>query len=349
MTQPTDATTPTAPTTPTATTTKSMRAIVQDRYGTAEVLRLAEQPVPEIGDDDVLVRVHAAGMDRGTWHLMVGLPYLIRLGYGFKGPRQPVAGIDLAGTVVATGSKVTRFNEGDEVYGTGRGTFAEYAAAPESKLAAKPTNLSFERAAAVPVSALTALQGLTDVGQVADGQHVLITGASGGVGTYAVQLAKALGTEVTGVASTSKLDLVRSLGADHVLDYTRGEFPDDPQRYDLILDIAGNTSVAKLRSLLAKKGTLVIVGGEEGGRWLGGIDRNLRALALSPFVSQRLTMFISKETHVDLERLTAYIESGDLVPSVDSIVPLADAPDAMRRLESGDVRGKIVVSIAEHS
>jgi NADPH:quinone reductase-like Zn-dependent oxidoreductase len=326
-----------------------MRAIVHDEYGNADVLRLDERPVPEIGDDGVLVRVEAAAMDRGTWHLMVGLPYLIRLGYGFRGPRQPVAGIDLAGTVVAVGSKVTRFSEGDEVYGTGRGTFAEFAAAPASTLAPKPANLSFQQAAAVPVSALTALQALTDVGKLAAGQRVLITGASGGVGSHAVQLATALDAEVTGVASTGKLDHVRSLGADHVIDYTCEDFADGTRRYDLIIDIAGNTPVSKLRAALADKGTLVIVGGEEGGPWIGGIDRNLRALAISPFVSQRLTMFISKENHVDLERLTEFIEAGDLAPAIDSVVALADAPDAMRRLEAGEVRGKVVISVVDES
>ena len=331
------------------TTPASMRAIVQDAYGSADVLQLADRPVPEVGDDEVLVRVHAAGLDRGTWHLMAGLPYLIRPAYGFRGPRQPIAGIDLAGTVVAVGADVSRFLPGDEVYGTGTGTFAEYAVAPESKLARKPTNIGFEQAAAVPVSALTALQGLTDVGKVAKGQHVLITGASGGVGTYAVQLAKAVGAEVTAVCSTPKIDAVRSLGADHVIDYTRDDFADGSIRYDLILDIAGNSRLSKLRSALTEKGTLVIVGGEEGGRWIGGIDRNLRALALSPFISQRLTMFVSKETHVDLERLTSYIESGDVTPAVDSVVPLADAPAAMRRLEDGEVRGKVVISVQDES
>ncbi|MDX2379220.1 MAG: NAD(P)-dependent alcohol dehydrogenase [Acidimicrobiia bacterium] len=331
------------------TTPASMRAIVQDEYGSADVLQLTDRPVPEAGDDEVLVRVHAAGLDRGTWHLMAGLPYLIRPAYGFRGPRQPIAGIDLAGTVVAVGADVSRFGPGDEVYGTGSGTFAEYAVTSESKLSRKPTNINFEQAAAVPVSALTALQGLTDVGHVAAGQRVLIIGASGGVGSYAVQLAKVFGAEVTAVSSTSKVDVVRSLGADHVIDYTRDDFADGSTQYDLILDIAGNTRLSKLRSALTEKGTLVIVGGEEGGRWIGGIDRNLRALALSPFISQRLTMFVSKETHVDLQRLTEFIESGDLTPSVDSVVPLADAPDAMRRLEAGEVRGKTVISIADES
>jgi NADPH:quinone reductase-like Zn-dependent oxidoreductase len=331
--------------TPPLTIPARMRAIVQDEYGAADVLHPADIAVPECGKNDVLVHIHAAGLDRGTWHLMAGLPYLIRPAYGFRGPRQPIAGIDLAGTVVEVGAEVTRFGAGDEVYGTGTGTFAEYTAAPESKLARKPTNLSFEQAAAVPVSALTAIQGLTDVGRVAAGQQVLITGASGGVGTYAVQIAKALGAEVTGVCSTSKIELVRSLGADHVVDYTNDDFTDGARDYDLILDIAGNTPVSKLRSTLAEKGTLVIVGGEEGGRWIGGIHRNLGALAVSPFVSQRLTMFVSKETHVDLERLTEFIESGDLTPAIDSIVPLAEAPDAMRRLEAGEVHGKIAISV----
>ena len=322
-----------------------MRAIVQDAYGAADVFRVAEIDRPSITGSEVLVRVHAAGLDRGTWHLMTGLPYPVRLVSGVRRPKNPVPGLDLAGTVVAVGSGVTRFTVGDEVYGIGRGSFAEYAPAREGKLARKPVNLTFEQAAVVPVSGLTALQGLRDAGRVQAGQSVLIVGASGGVGTYAVQIARAFGAEVTGVCSAAKADLVRSLGAEHVLDYTREDFADGSHRYDLILDIGGNASLSRLRRALAPRGTLVIVGGEGGDAWTGGLDRQLRALALSPFVRQRLTSFISKERYVDLERLTELIEAGAVTPSIDRTYPLREVADAMRHLEAGRARGKVAITI----
>ncbi len=229
-----------------------MRAVVQHEYGSADVLRVAEIDRPTIRADEVLIRVHAAGLDRGTWHFMAGMPYLFRLmGPGFRKPKNPVLGLDVAGTVVAVGAEVTRFGVGDEVFGISKGSFAEYAAAREDKLARKPANLTFDQAAVLPVSGLTALQSLLDVGRVEAGQHVLIVGASGGVGTYAVQIARASGAEVTGVCSTAKVDLVRSIGADHVLDYTRDDFATGPQRYDLILDIGGNSPLPRLRRALA--------------------------------------------------------------------------------------------------
>ncbi|HXA58265.1 MAG TPA: NAD(P)-dependent alcohol dehydrogenase [Streptosporangiaceae bacterium] len=323
----------------------TMRAIVQDAYGSADVLRLARITPPEIADNEVLLRVHAAGLDRGTWHLMTGRPYLLRLGFGIRGPKNPVPGRDVAGTVVAAGSAVTRFAAGDEVFGIGQGSFAEYAVAREDKLARKPVNATFEQAAVVAVSALTALQGLCDAGRVEQGQKVLVIGASGGVGTYAVQLAKAFGAEVTGVCSTTKLDLVRSLGADHVIDYTRDDFADGMHRYDLILDIAGNPAPSRLRRALAPTGTAVIVGGEEGGSWTGGMDRQLRALALSRFVRQRLTSFICKERSSDLERLTELIEAGKVTPSIDRTYPLDQVPEAMRHLEAGKARGKVAITV----
>jgi len=323
-----------------------MRAIVQHAYGSADVLRLAEIAKPDIAANEVLVKVRAAGLDRGTWHLMTGQPYLIRImGFGFRGPKNPVPGLDVAGTVVAVGADVTRFQAGDEVFGISKGSFAEYAAAREDKLAHKPAGLNFEQAAVVPVSALTAIHGLRDVGRVEAGQKVLIVGASGGVGTYAVQLAKAFGAEVTGVCSTGKVDLVRSIGADQVVDYTREDFADGVQRYDLILDIGGNSRLSRLRRALTPTGTLVIVGGEEGGKWTGGIDRQIRALALSMFVRQRLTMFISKEHHADLGTLSQLIEAGQVAPIVDKTYPLAEVPDAMRHLEAGHARGKIAITI----
>lgn len=322
-----------------------MQAMVQTGYGSTDVFTLAEIERPRIAEDEVLVRVHAAGLDRGTWHMMTGRPYLLQvIGFGFRRPKNPIPGIDVAGTVAEVGSSVTRFAIGQPVYGMSRGSFAEYAAVPESKLAAKPANLSFEQAAVVPISAGTALQALSDSGRVEQGQKVLVLGASGGVGSFAVQLAKAFGAEVTGVASPGKQDFVRSLDADHVLDYTREDFADGSEHYDLILDIAGNPSLARLRRVLAPAGTAVIVGGEGGGDWTGGFGRSLRAPLLSPFVSQRLTMLASKERGSDLERLAEHLTSGAVTPRVDRSFPLERVPEAMRRLEAGGVCGKIAIT-----
>jgi NADPH:quinone reductase-like Zn-dependent oxidoreductase len=322
-----------------------MQAIIQRAYGTSDVFEYGEAERPIIEAGEVLVEVRAAGLDRGTWHLMAGIPYVMRIaGFGLRAPKTTVPGLDLAGVVVEVGSAVTRFKPGDEVFGIGRGSFAQLAAAREDKLARKPSNLTFEQAAAVPVSGGPALQGLVDVGRLQAGQSVLITGASGGVGTYAVQIAKALGAVVTGVASTAKLDLVRSLGADHVVDYTREDFADGRQQYDLILDLAGNASLSRLRGALTPHGTAVLAGGEEGGRWFGGNDRQLRALALSPFVGQRLTTFIAKEHHSSLERLTELIEAGRVVPAIERTFPLREARAAMRHLEAGRARGKLVIT-----
>jgi NADPH:quinone reductase-like Zn-dependent oxidoreductase len=322
----------------------TMRAIVQDAYGSTEVLRLDEIPRPAIAANEVLVEVRAAGLDRGTWHFMTGKPYVMRLVVGVRKPKYAVAGSDLAGTVVAVGADVTRFRVGDEVFGIARGSFAEYAAAREDKLAHKPAGLTFAQAAVVPVSASTALQGLRDAGRVQAGQQVLIVGASGGVGTYAVQLAKAFGAEVTGVSSTAKVDLVRSIGADRVIDYTREDFTGGAGRYDLILDIGGNTALSRLRRALTPTGKLVIVGGEHGGN-LTGMGRQLRAVALSPFVRQRLTMLVSKEHHTYLDALRPLIEAGDVTPTLDRTYPLAQARQAMADLEAGAVRGKVAITM----
>jgi len=324
----------------------AMRAIVQDRYGSADALRLASTARPRVADRQVLLRVHAAGLDRGVWHQMTGRPYLGRLAFGVRRPRNPVPGTDVAGTVVAVGSAVTKFSVGDEVFGFGRGSFAEYAAAGEDKLAHKPVNTTFEQAATVPVSAATALQALSDVGRIRSGQQILIIGASGGVGSYAVQLAKAFGAEVTGVCSTGKLDLVQSLGADYVIDYTGADFAEAAPRYDLILDIAGNPSLSRLRKALTPTGTAVIVGGEASGNWTG-MSRQLRAVAMSPLVGQRLTMFVAKQRSSDLERLAELIGAGVVTPSVDRIYPLERVPEAMRYLEGGKVRGKLAISMLD--
>jgi NADPH:quinone reductase-like Zn-dependent oxidoreductase len=324
----------------------TMRAIVQDRYGSVEALRLSRVDTPQIAEDEVLVQVRAAGLDRGTWHTMTGQPYLMRvLGFGLRAPKNPVPGLDVAGTVVALGAAVTGFSIGEEVFGISRGSFAEYAAVRAGKLSRKPANLTFAEAAAVPISAGTALQALTDIGKVRKGQRVLVIGASGGVGSYAVQLAKAFEAEVTGVCSTAKLELVTSLGADHVVDYTRQDFADGTSTYDLIIDIAGNSSLMRLRRALTPTGTLVIVGGEEGGKWTGGFGRSLRAPLLSPFVRQRLTMLASKERASDQERLTPLIEAGRVTPRVDRTYPLDRVADAMRHLEAGTVRGKVVITV----
>ncbi|MBD8870335.1 NAD(P)-dependent alcohol dehydrogenase [Nocardioides donggukensis] len=320
-----------------------MRAIVQERYGDVDTLELREVDPPVPGPDQVLVRVRAAGVDRGTWHLMTGLPLVARLGLGLRRPKWPTPGRDLAGVVDAVGEGVTRFAIGDEVFGTAGGSFADLAVAPEKRLALKPAALSFEEAAAVPVSAMTALQGLRRVGRVRAGQSVLVTGASGGVGSYAVQLAKAFGAEVTGEASGAKLDLVRSLGADHVIDYTTEELGADGRRYDLVLDIAGQRPLRRMRRLVTPRGTLVIVGGENGERWLGGIHRQLGALLLSPFVRQRLASFVSSENAADLETLADLAEQGAFRPALDQTFPLEAAAKAISHLASGHARGKIVV------
>jgi NADPH:quinone reductase-like Zn-dependent oxidoreductase len=338
-------TTTTQPSTqPPTSTTGTMNAVLQDRYGTSEVLHLSTRPRPVVADHEVLVHVRAAGLDRGTEHLINGKPYAMRLAFGMRRPKNPVPGRDVAGIVVEVGASVTRFAPGDEVYGVAAGSFAEYAVAREDKLASKPVNLSFEQAAAVPVSAGTALRALVDVGRVQAGQSVLVLGASGGVGSYAVQLAKAFGAEVTGVSSAAKQDLVRALGADHVLDYARDDFADGHARYDLIIDIAGNPSLRRLRRALKPRGTAVFVGGENAGA-VTGMGRQLRGALLSPFIRQRLVLLIAKESGSDYERLAELIQAAQVVPSIDRTYPLDQVPHAVRQLEAGRVRGKIVITV----
>jgi NADPH:quinone reductase-like Zn-dependent oxidoreductase len=324
----------------------TMRAIVQDTYGSADVLELRDIDRPDIKSDEVLVHVHAAGVDQGVWHVMAGLPYPIRLaGYGLRAPKSPIRGTDVAGVVEAVGDDVTRFQPGDEVFGIAKGSYAEYARASEDRLALKPANLTLEQAAVVAISGLTALQGIRDHAKVSPGQKVLIVGASGGVGTFAVQLAKAFGAEVTGVCSTAKVDMVRSIGADHVIDYTHDDFADGDERYDAILDIGGNASLSRLRSALTPKGTLVIAGGETDGRLLGGSDRQVRAIVLSRFVGQKLGAFVAKENHEDMIVLKELIESGKVTPVIDRTYPLSEVPDAIRYMRDGHASGKVGIDV----
>ena len=323
----------------------SVKAIIRDAYGSVDVLRLADIDQSVAGDADVLVRVHAAGVDQGVWHLMTGTPYVMRLaGFGIRAPKNPLLGYDVAGRVEAVGAQVTEFQTGQEVFGTCRGSFAEYAVARPDRLLSKPDNVSFEQAAAVPISGYAALQAVRQHGGVRPGQRVLIIGAGGGVGTLAVQIAKAEGAEVTGVCSASKTELVRSVGADHVIDYSREDFADGRTRYDVILDIAGNRSLSELRRALTPRGTLVIVGGEDAGNWLG-VRRQLRAAALSPFVRQKLGFFISKERRQDLEELRRLLEAGTIRPVVDRTFALEEVPAAIRYLRDGHARGKVVITI----
>ena len=323
-----------------------MKAIVQHTYGPPEILEFRDIDAPVAGDDEVLVQVQAAGVDPGVWHQMSGLPYLMRfIGFGLRAPKVPVRGRDVAGRVAAVGKNVTSLRPGDEVFGICEGSFAEYACAPADRFVPKPANLTFEQAAAVPISGITALQSLRDCGKVQQGQRVLIIGAGGGIGSFAVQLAKAFGADVTGVCSTSKLDLVRGLGADDVIDYTREDFTDGTHRYDIVLDTAGNRPLTRLRRTLAPRGTLVIVGSEGAGNWLGGIDRVLRATLLSPFVGQQLRGQLTKERMDDLRTLRELIEDGRLMPLLDRTFPLSEAADAVRYVHNGHSRGKVVVTV----
>ena len=324
-----------------------MKAIIQDRYGSPDVLSLGEMDKPVVGNDDVLVRVHGAGVDPGVWHLMSGLPYLVRvMGFGLRKPKNPVRGRDLAGHVESVGKNVTRLQPGDDVFGTCDGSFAEYVCAREDKLSRKPANLNFEQAAAVPISACAALHGLREAGKIQTGQRVLIIGAAGGVGTFAVQLARIFGADVTGVCGATKTDLVRSIGADHVIDYTREDFTATGQRYDLILDTAGNRPLSHLQRALGPHGTLVIVGGEGGGKWLAGFDRQIiRAPILSLFVSQKLCGLISRETREDLQFLTELIEAGKLTPVIDRTYLLSEAAEAVGYVAEGHARGKVVLTV----
>jgi NADPH:quinone reductase-like Zn-dependent oxidoreductase len=323
-----------------------MKAIVQDKYGSADVLELRDIEKPVAGDDDLLIQVHAAGVDPGVWHLMTGLPYLVRImGVGFSAPKIRIRGRDVAGTVAAVGKNLTQFKPGDVVYGICAGSFAEYVCAKPALFAHKPANLSLEQAAAVPISGMTALNGLRDVGKIQPRQKVLIIGAAGGVGTYAVQLAKAFGAVVTGVCSTSKAEMVRDIGADEVIDYTREDFTDGARRFDLVLDTAGRRPLSQLRRALTAEGTIVIVGGEGGDRWLGGFQRQILAPLRALFTKQKLLGLMFKERQQDLLTLKELIEAGKLTPVLDRTYPLSEAAQAIRYLEQGHARGKVVLTV----
>jgi NADPH:quinone reductase-like Zn-dependent oxidoreductase len=324
-----------------------MKAIVQDRYGEADVLEFRDVEEPQVGEHDVLIRVRAAGAGPDVWHIMAGKPYMARPVLGLFRPKVPIRGWDVAGMVEAVGSAVTEFAPGDEVMGEAqRGSFAELTVAPADKLVRKPSRLSFEQAAAVPVSGTTAIQALRDHGHVQAGQPVLVIGAGGGVGTFTVQIAKAMGAIVTGVASTSKLDLLRSIGADEVIDYTREDFTDGSRTWDLIVDTAGRRPLRELRRALTPKGRLVVVGGDGGGPWTGGFFKGiLRGPILSMFVGQKLGGFTAKTTREDLQALSELIEAGSVTPVVDRTFELVEAADAVRYLAEGHPAGKIVVTV----
>jgi NADPH:quinone reductase-like Zn-dependent oxidoreductase len=323
-----------------------MKAIVYHEYGSPDVLELREIDKPVVEDDEVLVRVRAASANPADWHFMRGQPYIMRPQSGLRRPRNSVLGRDISGQVEAVGKDVTRFRPGDEVFGdVETAGFAEYRCVTEGFLGPKPANLTFEQAAAVPLAALTALQGLRDAGQVQPEQKVLIIGASGGVGTFAVQIAKWLGADVTGVCSTRNVEMVRSLGADHVIDYTQEDFTQSGQKYDLILQLAGTRSPSDCRRALTPKGTLVLSSGESDGRWIGPVDRIIKAVALSPFVSQKLGSFLAKPNEEDLQFLKELIEAGKVKPVIDRRYPLSEAPEAIRYLEEGHARGKVVITV----
>jgi len=322
-----------------------MKAIVYDRYGSADVLELKDVDAPAVKDDQVLVRVRAASANPLDWHFMRGLPYVARGQIGLRGPKRRVLGNDMAGEVEAVGTKVTRFRPGDAVMGDVSGSFAEYASVPEDILGLKPANLTFEQAATVPVAGVTALQGLRDRGRIRAGQKVLIIGASGGVGTFAVQIAKWFDADVTGVCSTRNMEMVRAIGADHVMDYTQEDFTRGGQTYDLIFQLAGTQSPSECRRALTPRGTLLLSSGESSGRWIGPIGRIIKAVVLSPFVRQRLVPFVAKRSNEDLQVLKELIEAGKVSPVIDRTYPLSEVPEAIRYMEKGHARGKVAITV----
>src|ERR687893_2759963 len=324
-----------------------MKSMVNMKYGAPDVLKVTEVERPTPKDDEVVLKVHAASVNPADWHILRGAPYLARMQFGLRKPKDRVLGCDVAGHIEALGKNVTMLKPGEEVFGSpfmhGLGAFAEWVCISEDLLAPKPANLSFEQAAAVPVAASTALQGLRDHGRIEPGYKVLIIGASGGVGTFAVQIAKSFDAEVTGVCSTRNVDMVRSLGADHVIDYTREDFTQSGQKYDLIFQLAGTRSPSECRRALTSRGTLVLSSGESEGRWIGPVARIIKALVLSPFVSQKMASFTVKPNKEDLRFLTELIESGKLTPVIDRTYSLSETPEAIRYLEEGHARAKVVI------
>ena len=326
-----------------------MRAIVYTEYGPPDVLQFTEVAKPIPKDDEVLIRIRAASVNPLDWHYMRGTPYVVRAKAGLRKPKVTRLGVDMAGQVEAVGKKVTQFQLGAGVFGACKGAFAEYVCAAEGALVLKPANVTFEQAAAVPVAAFSALQGLRDKGQIQRGQKVLINGAAGGVGTFAVQIAKVFGADVTGVCSTRNLDMVRSIGAHHVIDYTQKDFTKSGQRYDLIFDSVGNHSLADCRRALTTEGTLVLVGGPDTGRWLGPLTGMLKAVVLSWFVSQKLLPFLAHLSKDDLIVMRELLEAGKIAPVIDRSYPLSNVPEAIRYLEEGHARGKVVITMEPRS
>jgi NADPH:quinone reductase-like Zn-dependent oxidoreductase len=326
-----------------------VKAIARDSYGSPDVLELTDIDKPEPRDDEVLLRVHAASVNPADWHILRGVPYIARMQFGLRKPKDRVLGCDVAGHIEAVGKNVTMLQPGEEVFGSpfmhGLGAFAEWVCISEDLLAPKPANLSFEQVAAVPLAASTALQGLRDQGRIEPGYKVLIIGASGGVGTFAVQIAKSFDAEVSGVCSTRNVETVRSLGAEHVIDYTQEDFTHSEQKYDLIFQLAGTLSPSECRSALTPNGTLLISSGESEGRWIGPVDRVIKGLVLSAFVSQKMASFTVKPNREDLQLLKQFIEDGTLTPVIDRTYPLAQVPEAIRYLEEGHARGKVVITL----
>lgn len=321
-----------------------MLAIVREKYGSPDVLELRDINTPPVADTDVLVRIRAASVNALDWHFLRGEPYLVRLSEGLRRPKSQVLGRDMAGTVEAVGRSVTQFAPGDEVFGAPAGSFAEYVTAPERSLAKKPPRLSFEQAAAIPIAGFTALQALRDKADVQSGQRVLVNGASGGVGTFAVQIAKALGADVTGVCSTRNMDIARSIGADQVIDYTREDFAQSEQRFDVVLDVAANRSLRDCRRVLAANGAFVLIGAPKG-NWMGPLVKPITVMAISRFSDQRLLPFLARSTRDDLEVLKELVERGSLMPVIDRTYTLANTADAIRYVEAGHARGKVIVTM----
>jgi len=327
---------------------RPMTAVIRCDYGTADVLQLAQVEIPVPGDEEILVKVHSAAINPLDWHEMRGTPYLMRLGSGLRRPQDLRLGVDFAGTVAAVGAKVTRFKPGDAVFGGRSGALAQYLVVRHDRaVAPKPDNVSFEQAAGVGIAGTTALQGLRDAGRVAAGDQVLVNGASGGVGTFAVQIAKSMGAEVTGVSSARNHELVRSLGADHVIDYKTQDYTAGEVRYDVILDAAGNRSVLENRGVLAPDGRYVLIGGggPDAGNWIGPLAKPLQALLVSPFVSQHMSMMLAQFTNADTQALAALLQSGAVTPVIDRLYPLAEVAEAIRYLEQGRARGKVVITV----